>query len=256
MQRHLPHEVLVRLRHAQRVVILTGNGVAAESGVPTFKDAQTGEWASYPVTDLATAEGFLRNPRLVWEWYSHRRRLVAACQPTDTHYALVDLEQFFPHFLLVTQSIDGLHWRAGSRDLLEMHGNMSRARCYECGAYAIGWDEEQHIPPLCPHDGGYLRPDIVWLGEGVPSQVVRQARDATRSSEVFLVVGASAEAQPTASLPLLAKRSGAYVIEINPHETALSLLVDKHVPEPPRTVLPWLAAYLLAELPENRKELP
>lgn len=236
-----------RLASVRRVAVLTGPGVAAESQVPTFEECQVGKFAHYTVTELATAEGFTRNPRLVWEWYAYRRKLLTELQPSAAHYALVDLEQLYDEFLLITQNIDGLHWRAGSRELLELHGNIERARCFECGAYVVGWDDEGSIPPLCPYDGGYLRPDVVWLGEGISQQFLQQAYTSTQQAELFLSIGASAEVQPTATLPLIAKRAGAFVIEINPQETAMALMADYWLPYRPGEVLPLVARTLLQQ---------
>lgn len=145
----LPDDVIRRLVQARRVVALTGGGVAAESGIPSFREAHTGHWAQYDVSELATPQAFVRNPRLVWEWYAYRRALAERAQPGASHYALVDLEQYYPEFTLITQSIDGLHWRAGSRDLIELNGSLRRCRCYESGHLAFAWDDDGEIPPRC-----------------------------------------------------------------------------------------------------------
>lgn len=226
MTHSIPSEVVTRLRAAERVAVLTGAGVSAESGIPTFRQAQTGLWARYDPTELATPQAFLRNPRLVWDWYAYRRQIVNEARPNPAHYALVDLEQHYPDFSLITQNIDGLHWRAGSRDIFELHGNIERTRCFECGTYAKGWDDEGEIPPRCGHCGGLLRPDVVWFGEGLPERELHMAYTAAERAQVFLSIGTSAIVQPAASLPLIAKRAGAYVVEINPEETALSIMAD------------------------------
>lgn len=247
MTEFLSSELLERLRRARRVAVLTGTGVASESGVPSPRETMTGKWASYELVDLATQQGFLRNPRLVWQWYAARREQIEALQPGVSHYALVDLEQYFDTFTLITQAIDGLHWRAGSRDLLELHGNLMRTRCFECGTSFTAWDDEIQQPPLCPYDGGYLRPDVVWLGEGLPANLLSRAYRATEGAEVFLSVGATARVAPADALPLIAKRAGAFVIEINPEETALAVIADLWIPATASAVLSSLVEYLLGD---------
>ncbi|MCG8349375.1 MAG: NAD-dependent deacylase [Chloroflexales bacterium] len=246
-------ELVERLRAAEHVAVLTGAGVSAESGVPTFRDAQTGLWANYDPAELATPQAFLRNPRLVWDWYAYRRQTVEAAQPNEAHYALVDLEQHYSDFTLITQNIDSLHWRAGSRDLLELHGNISRVRCFECATYAPGWDEEGELPPRCARCGGLLRPDVVWFGEGLPDQALRLAYEAAQRSQVFLSVGTSAIVQPAASLPLIARRSGAYLIEINVEETSLSVFADCWLQDQAGTVLPELVRRVIRDI-QSREE--
>jgi NAD-dependent deacetylase len=237
-------DVLTRLRDASSVAVITGTGVAAECGVPTFSQCHTGKWAEYAPTDLATAQAFLRTPRLVWDWYAYRREQIERTEPGASHYALVDLEQYYYDFTLITQSIDGLHWRAGSRTLIELHGNIGRVRCFECGAYTLSWDDEIERPPLCVRCGGLLRPDVIWLGEGLSSHELRRAYHAAERSQVLLSVGTSAEIRPAASLPLIAKRAGAFVIEINPVETALAVMADLWIACKASDVLPQIAELL------------
>ncbi len=244
----LDPELVERLRRAERVAVLTGSGVASESGVPTPREFQTGVWSGFDATELATPQAFLRNPRVVWEWYAYRRQTIEDLQPGPSHYALVDLEQYYADFVLITQCVDGLHWRAGSRDLLELHGNISRVRCFECGVPALSWDEDGELPPPCAHCGGLLRPDVVLLGEGLPSHELRLAYRAAEQAQVFFSVGASARVQPAAALPLIAKRAGAFVIEINPEETALSVMADYWLPCRAGEVLPKLVNQLWAGL--------
>ncbi len=238
-------QLIDRLRQAERVTVLTGTGVARESGVPTVRETLLGEWGAYDIVDLATQQGFIRNPRLVWEWYAYRRRIIEQCQPSASHYALVDLEQYFEHFLLITQNIDGLHWRAGSRDLVELHGSIMRTRCFECGTYYTSWTEDEAIPPICSRDGGYLRPDVVWLGEGHPKHELNRAYRGAAQAQVFLSVGTTAQVQPAASLPLVAKRAGALVVEINPQETALAVLADYWLQGEACEILPELIRQLI-----------
>lgn len=238
-------EVIERLRAATRVAVFTGSGVSLESGVPTFRQAQTGQWADYEPSDLASPQAFLRNPRLVWDWYHYRRAQVEDTMPNAAHYALVDLEQYYPEFLLMTQNIDGLHWRAGSRELIELHGNIGRSRCFDCGTYADGWDEESEQIPCCMRCGGYMRPDVLWLGEGLPESDLRRCYHAAEHAQVFLSIGMSVSVRPGASLPLIARRAGAYLIEIDPEETALSVLANCWLQGTSGNVLQELVQYVV-----------
>ena len=202
--------------------MLTGAGVSAESGVPTFRDAQTGLWAKYKPEDLATPRAFQRNPRLVWEWYEWRRTLVAQARPNPGHLALAEMEKFFPEFHLITQNVDGLHQRAGSRSVTELHGNILRTKCFDEGTIVSDWPQTSDVPPKCPQCGGLLRPDVVWFEEPLPEEQMRLADQASRSCEVFFSIGTSGVVYPAASLPFQALQSGAMVIEINPEPTPLT----------------------------------
>jgi len=248
-----PGELIERLRAATRVAVLTGAGISAESGVPTFRDAQTGLWSHYDPSELATPQAFVRNPRLVWNWYAYRRKLVEHAQPNPAHYALVDLEQYYPTFTLITQNVDGLHWRAGSRDLLELHGNIARVRCFECSAYVERWSEDEDGPPACAHCGGYLRPDVIWFGEGLPSRELGLAYRAAERSEVLFCIGTSAMVQPAASLPLIALRGGSFVVEVNIEDTALSDMAHHSLRGKAGEILPALAQ-LVMEDDQSREE--
>ena len=218
----IPAELVEQLTTAKRVTVLTGAGVSQESGVPTFRDAQTGLWARYRPEELATPEAFRRQPRLVWEWYAWRRQLVAAAEPNPAHVALAQLETLFPHFQLVTQNVDGLHQRAGSRNVIELHGNITRTRCFEEGTVVARWEETGEVPPRCPKCGGPLRPDVVWFEEPLPEAELAQAMQASLTCEVFLSVGTSTVVYPAATLPFEALRRGATVVEINPVPTPLT----------------------------------
>ncbi|PLS78049.1 MAG: NAD-dependent protein deacylase [Chloroflexi bacterium] len=249
MSLQIPDDLITTLAAAERVVVLTGAGISAESGVPTFREAQTGLWAQYDPRELATPQAFARNPRLVWEWYAWRRKLIQQAKPNLAHHALVDLEQALPTFLLVTQNIDGFHWLAGSRDMIELHGNIARTRCYEEGHVVSWWEETDELPPRCPHCGGPLRPDVVWFGEGISEQALRSAFDAAAACDLFISVGTSAMVQPAAGLPLLAKRMGARVLEINPAQTALSVIADWSLQDKASNLLPQLVRRL--DFPTN-----
>jgi NAD-dependent deacetylase len=212
--------LLAALRSAGHVVALTGAGISAESGLPTFRDKQTGLWAKYRPEDLATPAAYARDPSLVWRWYAWRRSLVAAAEPNAGHHALVALAARVPRFTLVTQNVDGLHQRAGSRDVIELHGNIGRSKCSAegtlCEAWAASDDEE---PPRCAC-GAYLRPDVVWFGEPLPAQALRDAAHAAASCDVLLAIGTSGVVYPAASLAPLARANGALVAIINPDPAA------------------------------------
>jgi NAD-dependent deacetylase len=244
MPSHIAEDLVAALQSAERVVVLTGAGISAESGVPTFREAQTGLWAQYDPRELATPQAFMLNPRLVWEWYDYRRSLIQKAHPNLAHYALVDLEQHLPTFLLVTQNIDGLHWRAGSRDMVELHGNIARTKCFDEGHMVNWWPETDDVPPRCADCGGYLRPDVVWFGEGLPEHALRSATQAAVMSDIFLCIGTSAVVYPAAELPLIAKRNGARVAEINPHQTAISLMADWSLRGKAGEILPALVRQL------------
>lgn len=218
----LPEELVHTLRVARHVTVLTGAGISAESGIPTFREAQTGLWAQYDPTELATPEAFQRNPKLVWDWYAWRRELVAQAAPNPGHDALADMEKHLPGFGLITQNVDSLHQRAGSTRVIELHGNLSRVKCSREGTVLEQWEETAETPPRCPHCHSYLRPDVVWFNETLPADALQAAYDHTRAAEVFFSIGTSALVQPAASLPFAALQNGAIVIEINPTPTPLS----------------------------------
>jgi NAD-dependent deacetylase len=208
-------EVAVLLRHAGHVVALTGAGVSAESGLPTFREAQTGLWSKYSPEQLATPDAFARDPRLVWEWYAWRRALVERAEPNAAHHALVQIEQHVPNFALVTQNVDGLHRRAGSRHIFELHGDLMRTICSHERVVVAEWDETDDPPPLCPSCGAALRPDVVWFGEPLPAHALYAGAAAAGRCDVMLVVGTSLHVYPAASLVPIALDGGAHVIIVN-----------------------------------------
>ena len=210
------------LSTATRVAVLTGAGISAESGIPTFRDAMTGLWSQFRPEDLATPEAFAANPKRVWEWYASRRERVAKVAPNAGHRALADLERRIPHFALITQNVDGLHTQAGSRNVIELHGNLMVDRCFAEGRVLTPADELPGTPPRCARCGAPARPGVVWFGEALPPQALDDALAAATSCEVFLSIGTSTLVEPAASLPFAALEAGAAVIEVNPTSTPLS----------------------------------
>lgn len=229
------------LNKARSVAVLTGAGVSAESGVPTFRGAD-GLWKQHRAESLATPEAFTRDPKLVWEWYDWRRTVLAQVRPNRGHYALAELEHRVPSFTLITQNVDGLHELAGSQNVLRVHGSIWRLRCLACGREQE--DRRTPLPQVPPHCecGGMLRPGVVWFGESLPQDIWRQAEAAARAADLFLVVGTSAIVYPAAGLAHTAKAAGARVVEINVAATALSDAIDESLRGPSGELLPLLLA--------------
>lgn len=221
---YIPPRLVKRLRDAWSIVALTGSGISAESGIPTFREAQTGLWAHYDPQQLATPEAFMRDPKLVWEWYEWRRKLVGDAEPNPGHWALVELEGRVLNFTLVTQNVDGLHHRAGNENVIELHGNILRTIC-SAERIEVG-PEQPGAPPICPSCGAPLRPDVVWFGEMLPARAMETAFEAVRSCDVFLSIGTSSLVYPAASLPYEAVSAGATVVEVNPEDTPLTSRMD------------------------------
>jgi NAD-dependent deacetylase len=229
---------------ARRLAVLTGAGISADSGVPTFRDAQTGLWSRYDPMRLASPEGFAADPPLVWRWYAWRRGLVARAEPNAGHLALAQAEGRFERLRIVTQNVDGLHQRAGSRDVIELHGSIVRTRCFaRCGvAFRAGEKLPAGEPPPCPGCGNWLRPDVVWFGEMLDPALLQAAQTACTECDVLLVVGTSGLVHPAAGLPLLARRAGVPVIVVNPQPTELDPLAKLVVRGAAAAVLPPLLA--------------
>lgn len=239
-----PPELIERLARARSVAVLTGAGISAESGVPTFRDPG-GLWERFRPEELANVQAFLRNPDLVQRWYAYRRKLVREVEPNPGHYALVELERMVPDFTLITQNVDNLHRQAGSRRVVELHGNLLRSYCIDCGRPADEVDLEaaaEGKPVRCPACGGLIRPDVVWFGELLPEEALAEAYAACERAEVFLSVGTSAVVYPAAGLPLEAKRAGAYVAEINLQPSAIADQVDALLLGKAGEILPALVA--------------
>ncbi len=245
----IPGSLVEALAGARRIVAMTGAGVSAESDIPTFRDAMTGLWARFRPEDLATPEAFARNPKLVWDWYQWRRELVAAAKPNPGHHALVDMAALFPDFLLVTQNVDGLHQRAGSRDVVELHGNIAKIKRVGDGATVESWaDPDDGQSPRCAETGALLRPDVVWFGEALPRQALARAAEAAAGCDAFFSIGTSAMVYPAAALIYEAMGAGAITVEVNPNATAQSAEVSFSLQGPAGSVLPALAQALKRRL--------
>ena len=245
-------ELVKRLTPESRITVLTGAGVSAASGVPTFRGAD-GLWRNFRPEALATAEAFGRDPKLVWEWYAWRRFRIASCEPNAAHRVLADWSHRFPNFKLITQNVDGLHERAAASakagdDIIRLHGSIWQVSCWRgCAKAPKSWRDETvsfaQVPPLCPHCGGPIRPGVVWFGETLDPAIVRKASQAAQC-DVFITVGTSAIVYPAAGFITAAKQHGAYTVEINPEATPASSGVDLVLRGPAETVLPEIAASL------------
>ena len=229
------------LKEAKSVAVLTGAGVSAESGIPTFRGAQ-GLWKQFRAEELATPEAFARDPKLVWEWYDWRRSVIAQAQPNAGHRALAETEARVPQFTLITQNVDDLHERAGSRNVLHVHGSIWTVRCVGCGFEQV--DQRVPLTEIPPRHscGGLLRPGVVWFGESLPQHVWAAAERAASESDLFLVIGTSAIVYPAAGLARIAKSHGARIVEINVAETPLASFSDEFLQGASGEVLPRLIA--------------
>ncbi len=229
------------MRNCRRTVVLTGAGISAESGVPTFRGKE-GLWGKFRPEELATMDAFMANPTIVWEWYNWRRQLMGEVKPNPGHYAIAQMEKLFDQFTLITQNVDGLHAISGSTDLLELHGNIHRNKCVKCEIIYPESDVDPDNIPVCNSCQGQIRPDVVWFGEMLPEKVIEEAFIKSEQAELFFSIGTSAVVHPAASLPVQAKRSGATLVEINPEETPLSDIADFRFASPAGKILPELVA--------------
>lgn len=231
----------LRLQRARRITVLTGAGVSAPSGIPTFRGPQ-GLWRSHRPEDLATPQAFGRDPQLVWEWYAWRRKHIASCEPNAGHVALARWSQVLPCFTLITQNVDGLHERAGTSGVLRFHGSIWHLRCWDrCGIEP--WRDDRvplpELPPRCPACGGLARPDVVWFGEPIDHRVLDQCQ-AALDCDLFIVAGTSSVVYPAAGLLDVAAARGAFTVEINPEATDASSRVNLSWRGPAEQVLPLL----------------
>jgi len=218
-----------RIKKAKVITILTGAGVSAESGIPTFR-GEGGLWKNYPPEDLASPEGFKKNPQLVWEWYNWRRNIIRKADSNKAHLGIKKLENNVDNLYVITQNVDGIHKKTGIKNLIELHGNIFRNKCYKCGR-PFGDITSEEIP-VCDVCGGYIRPDVVWFGETIPANILERSYKWSKRADVFLLVGTSGIVYPAASFPLYAKENGAYVIEINKEKTVLSPHINETILEP------------------------
>ena len=236
-----------KLLQANKVVVLTGAGISAESGVPTFR-GEDGLWNKFKPEELANFDAFIRNPDLVWEWYQYRRHLINEVTPNPGHYALVEMEKIYSEFHLITQNVDGLHQKSGSVSIHELHGNILRNRCIECNKFITELNDfSDKEAPRC-ECGGLIRPDVVWFGEFLPEGVIEMANEVTSTCDLFFSIGTSALVYPAASLPELAKNHGAYVVEINPTPTPVSLFADEIIEESSGIALPIIIQVIKSQL--------
>jgi NAD-dependent deacetylase len=227
---------------ANSIVCLTGAGVSAESGVPTFRDAQTGLWSHYDPEKLASPDGFARDPGLVWRWYMWRLSLIEGTKPNAGHVALAELERKIAKFTLVTQNVDDLHEQAGSQHVLHLHGRLNRFHCNQCLRPHLLTLEDQGAeqPPACQSCGALVRPGVVWFGETLPAQTLDAAIEAAQGCDLMVVAGTSGLVYPAAEVPSIAKKAGAVVIDINPHPGPISRLADLYLAGPSGEILPQL----------------
>ncbi|MGB3342031.1 MAG: NAD-dependent deacylase [bacterium] len=233
------------LKSTKSLFVLTGAGISAESGIPTFRGAQ-GLWKNYSATELATPQAFEKDPALVWEWYQWRQDLISNAKPNPAHYALAELEKIIPHFLLLTQNVDGLHQRAGSKNILELHGNIFRTRCLQCNkitAYKAPEKISNEILPRCSCQG-LLRPDVVWFGESIPQTIWQESLDFLKEADTALICGTSGVVWPAAAIPEIARQSNTRTIEINLEPTPVSSIVDLSINEKAGEVLKQLITAL------------
>lgn len=232
-----------KIAAARHLTALTGAGISADSGIPTFRGPE-GLWRNFRAEDLATPEAFARDPKLVWEWYAWRRELIASKAPNAGHRALVEIEKRCPNFTLITQNVDGLHGLAGSQDPIELHGNIWKVRCTQCGEITVNRDIPIRIPPHCQQESrrckGLLRPHIVWFGEPLDPINIEKSMTALESCDVMLVIGTSGVVWPAASFAEIARSSGAMVIEINLDHSPLSDLAEEVLLGRASEVLPRL----------------
>ena len=233
------------LKTCHTILVLTGAGISQESGVPTFR-GKDGLWKKFRAEQMATPEAFAKDPQLVWEWYDWRRRLIKPLKPNAGHNALVTLEYATKQFTLVTQNVDGLHRLAGNTDPVEMHGSLWQVRCTQCGMISENRDTPMEIPPRCKSCHGLLRPNVVWFGEPLDQQLLGNIYQVLEKADAMLVVGTSGLVQPAASFGLIAKRAGAFVVEVNRSKTQQSPFFDLSLTGKAGDILPALVEALVS----------
>src|SRR5574338_845139 len=229
-----------QIKDAQKIVFVTGAGISQESGIPTFRGTD-GLWRKYDPMQLATIDAFYENPHLVWEWYEERRQKILAANPNDGHSAITNLAKY-KEVIVLTQNIDGLHQRAGSKTVLELHGSIIRIKCTECDFQDNITTSFDSLPPKC-RCGKILRPDVVWFGEGLPQDVWSEAISYAQSCDVMVIAGTSLVVSPANTLPLYAKQNGAILIEVNPEKTVMSSDMDLSVRATSANALPQRVSF-------------
>ena len=230
-------QLITKIKSAKRVAVLTGAGISAESGIPTFRGAG-GYWRNYRAEDLATPEAFARDPKLIWEWYAMRMQVCLDAKPNPGHEVVAKMESYFPEFLLVTQNVDGLHVRAGNEKLVEIHGNIFTARCTSCKTKFNLTQVPNQIPVLCRSCGKLARPHIVWFGESYDMSLIEKARNFLLKTDLIFIIGTSGQVGVPVQLASEAIAHGAYSIEINPDSSTISNLVNLHFASASGKILP------------------
>ncbi|WP_394559374.1 NAD-dependent deacylase [Aquipseudomonas alcaligenes] len=246
--------IVEALRESRHLLVFTGAGVSAESGIPTFRDALTGLWARFDATRLATPEAFAADPELVWGWYEWRRQRVLCAAPNPAHRAIAELARRVPRLTLVTQNVDDLHERAGSIEVIHLHGSLQAPRCFVCAAPYAGLSNEldepeegrRLAPPRCEHCAGPMRPGVVWFGESLPQAALQQAFDAAAQCDLLLSIGTSGQVYPAAQVPQIAVQAGATVVHINPQSQACSAAREYALQGAAGVLLPQLLAAAFA----------
>jgi NAD-dependent deacetylase len=238
------------LAEARSLVVSTGAGMSKESGIPTFRDAPSALWENFDPMQLATREGFESDPQLVWRWYVDRRKMIARAKPNPGHRAVAELESLIDSVVVITQNIDNLHRAAGSTNIIEVHGNIFRYKCFDREHPVESLPEGGDIPPRCKC-GSFIRPDVVWFGEMLPEDAIANAFRALSTCDTLLVVGTSGTVFPAAGFPRVAGERGAKIIEVNPEETPITLEADVFLRGPAGEVLPKLVQSLEAQRGSN-----
>lgn len=222
----VPEELINFLKKAKKVSVLTGAGISAESGIPTFR-GEDGLWKKFRAEELATPSAFSKDPSLVWEWYNWRREIIGKAKPNNGHKVIAKWESKFPSFWVITQNIDGLHTLAGSKNVIELHGNIWKVRCTREGTIEENREVPlKEIPPKCKNCGALLRPHVVWFGEPIAREDIENAEKISSSSDIMFVIGTSSVVYPAASFPFLVKRFGGMIVEINISDTPLTSNAD------------------------------
>jgi NAD-dependent deacetylase len=236
-------KVVERLAQAKSLLVITGAGISAESGIPTFRGAD-GLWKNYRAEELATLDAFERDPVTVWEWYDWRRGIIGKAEPNPGHLAIKELEDMFGNFLLITQNVDGLHSRTGIKNMVEIHGNLWRVKCTREGKTSMLMDVPlKSIPPRCDC-GAVLRPDVVWFGESIPSHALELSFSVLEQCDALIVVGTSGVVYPVASFPQTVKGNGGYVVEVNVEPTPISAIADASLYGNSGDILPMLVKWI------------